>query len=136
MTAGFFKNDDEMMPYFVESMDDYPHLKIVKLKGCLDISTIQDVQAFLQHTKKKESRINKSVLLDLKQVAEVDSAAVAGFVEVLSKLKQKNFKLGLMNVPDNLRSMLQILKLENVFVIFESEKKAFSQILAWSEEWQ
>ena len=135
MPAGFFKNDNEMMPYFVESMDDYPHLKIVKLKGRLDISTIQDVQSFLQRTKKKENRINKSVLLDLKQVAEVDSAAVAGFVEVLSKLKQKNFKLGLMNVPDNLRSMLQILKLESVFVIFESEKKAFNQILAWSEEW-
>ena len=135
MPAGFFQNDKEKMPSCVEKVDDYPHLKIVKLKGYLDISTIQDVQSFLQETKKKESRINKSVLLDFKHVAEVDSAAVAGFVDVLSKLKQKNFKLGLMNIPESVRNMLQILKLENVFVIFESEKKAFSEILAWSKEW-
>ena len=37
------------MPAFVESVDDYPHLKIIKLKGRLDISTIQDVQLFLQN---------------------------------------------------------------------------------------
>ena len=123
------------MPSFVESVDDYPHLKIVRLKGRLDISTIQDVHLFLQNTKKKESGANKSVLLDLTHVAEVDSAAVAGFVQVLSDLKHKNFKLGLMNIPESLRSMLQILKLESVFAVFESEKKAFSEIIAWSKEW-
>ena len=136
MSAGFFGNSNERMPSFVESVDDYPHLKIVKLKGRLDISTIQGVQSFLQSAKKRESRVNKSILLDLTHVADVDSAAIAGFIEVLSKLKQKNFKLGLMNIPDSLRSMLQILRLENMFVIFESEKKAFSEILAWSEEWK
>ena len=135
MPTGFFQNDKEKMPPCVEKVDDYPHLRIVKLKGYLDISTIQDVQSFLQETKKKEGRINKSVLLDFKNVSEVDSAGVAGFVEMLSKLKHRNFKLGLMNVPENLRHMLQILKLENIFAIFESEKKAFNEILAWSKEW-
>ena len=123
------------MPACVESVDDYPHLKIIKLKGCLDISTTQDVQLFLQNTKKKDSRINKSVLLDLKNIVDVDSAGIAGLVKVLSRLKHKNFKLGLMNIPENLKGMLQILKLEDLFFIFESEKKAFSEILAWSEEW-
>ncbi len=136
MPTGFFQNGEEKLPSFVESVDDYPHLKIVRLKGRLDISTIQDVQAFLQNTKKKEGRVNKSVLLDLKYVADVDSAAIAGFIKVLSKLKQRNFKLGLMNIPESFKSMLQILKLENVFVIFESEKKAFREILAWSEDWK
>ena len=124
------------VPSFLESLDDYPHLKIVKLKGRLDISMIKDIQSFLQDTKKKEGRINKSILLDLTYVAEVDTAVIAGFIKVLSKLKEKNFKLGLMNIPNSLRSMLQILKLENVFAVFESEKKAFREILAWSEEWK
>jgi len=135
MRFNIFNNGKETMPAFVESVDDYPHLKIIKLKGRFDISTIQDVQLFLQNTKKNDSRINKSVLLDLKNVVDVDSAGVAGFIKVLSKLKQKNFKLGLMNIPENLSKMLQILKLENVFIIFESEKKAFNEILAWSREW-
>ena len=84
MPIDFFKNGKEKIPLFVESMDDYPHLKIVKLKGRLDISIVQEVQAFLQNTKKKESRINKSVLLDLKHVAEVDSAAIAGFAGMVA----------------------------------------------------
>ena len=135
MVFNFFKKNVSKNPPCVESVDDYPHLKIVKLKGELNISTIQEVQLFLQYTKKKESKINKSVVLDLKNVVEVDSAAVAGFIKVLSKLKQKNFKLGLMNIPETLKHMLEILKLENIFAVFESEKKAFREILAWSEEW-
>ena len=136
MSAAFFRNGNQETPAFVESVDDYPHLKIIKLKGYLDISMIKDMQLFLQNTKKKESRVNKSILLDLEHVADVDSAVIAGFIKILSKLKEKNFRLGFLNIPDSLRSMLQILRLENMFVVFESEKIAFREILAWSEEWK
>ena len=132
----FFWSKKPKIPSFVEIVEDYPHLKIVRLKGYLDVSTVSEVQYFLQAAKKTRSFLNKSVLLDLKNVARVDSAVIAGLVKVLSELKQKNFKLGLMNVPDGFKGILEILKLENVFLIFESEKIAFSEILAWSEEWE
>ena len=61
---------------------------------------------------------------------------MAGLVEVLAALKRKNFKLGLMNVPDSFKGMLEILKLENIFLIFQSESIALSEILAWSKEWK
>ena len=124
------------MPSFVESVEDYTNLKIVRLKGYLDISAVSEVQNFLKKAKKTKGFLNKSVILDLKNVAQVDSAVVAGLVKVLLELRQNNFKLGLMNVADNLKSMLQIMKLEGVFLVFESEKKAFGEILAWSQDWQ
>ena len=135
MFGNFFWKSKHTAPSFVESIEDYTHLKIIRLKGYLDASTVREVQDFLQKTKKNPAVLNKSVLLDLKNVAQVDSAVVAGLVTVLMQLKQKNFKLGLMNVPDALQGMLEVMKLENIFLVFESEKKAFSEILAWSKEW-
>ena len=132
----FFQSSKPQIPSFVESVDDYPHLKIIGLKGYLDASIVSEVQNFLQVAKKTKSFLNKSVLLDLKNVACVDSAVVAGLVEVLSALKQKHFKLGLLNIPDNMKGMLQIMKMENIFLVFESERRAFSEILAWSQEWK
>ena len=136
MFGKFFQHSKDKTPSFIESVENYTHLKIVRLKGYLDNSTVSEVQNFLQKAKKNEMLLNKSVLLDLKNVAQVDSAAVAGLVKVLDELKQKNFKLGLMNIPDSLKGMLQIMRLENIFLVFESEKKAFNEILAWSEEWE
>ena len=132
----FFKKKEPQTPSFIESIDDYTHLKIVRLKGYLDSSTMSEVQSFIRISKKKGSFLNKSVLLDLKNVAHVDSSVIAGLVRIFSELKQKKFKFGLVNVPDNLKGMLEIMKLENIFLVFESEKKAFNEILAWSEEWK
>jgi anti-anti-sigma factor len=131
-----FRKKALVLPSFVENIEDFPHLKIIKLKGYLDVGTVSEVQHFLQAAKKSKDFLNKSVLLDLRNVARVDSAVVAGLVKVLSALKQKNFKLGLMNVPDGFKGILEILRLQNVFLVFQSEKIAFSEILAWSEDWQ
>ena len=133
----FFKKPQKSEPpSFVENVDNFTHLKIVKLKGYLDSSSVPEFQRFLQTASKSGEFLNKSVLLDFKNVAHVDSAVVAGLVKVLSQMKQKNFKFGLMNVPDSLKGMLEIMRLENIFLVFESEKKALREILAWSEDWK
>ena len=136
LLGDFFYNTKGEMPSFIESVDEYPHLKIVKLKGWLDHTTVPEVQFYLKKAKKNRGVLNKNVLLDLKNVASVDTAAIAGLLQVLSELKQKNYKLGLMNVPETMRDHLKILKLDEIFLVFESENKAFREILAWSEGWQ
>lgn len=135
MFQWFSRKKESAPPPFIENIEDYPHLRIIHLKGYLNNSSIPDLAAFLRQAKEKKGMLNKSVLLDLKNVGQVDSAAIAELLKVCSSLKQKNFKLGLMNVPDGLKGMIQILKLENILLVFESERRAFSEILAWSQEW-
>ncbi len=131
----FFHNEKGQLPSFIESLDDYPHLKIVRLRGFLNLHENPEIQHFLSRAQKKGAGLNKSILLDLKNASHVDSATIAGFLSVLSKLKKKNFKLGLMNVPDALKGALEILKLDDIFIIFESEKRALTEILEWSRDW-
>ena len=89
----FFHKRKLKIPAFVEVIEDYPHLKIIRLKGYLDVSTVSEVQCFLKVAKKTKDFLNKSVLLDLKNVACVDSAVIAGlekiaFSEILAWSKE------------------------------------------------
>ena len=135
MLAEFFHNRDGRMPSFIDSVEDYPHLKIVRLKSHLDMSSIGEMNYFLKKAGKKGKVLNKSVLLDLRKVDHVDTSAVATLLEIFTDLKQKKYRLGIMNAPKALKEMFGILRLGDTFPVFESEKKAFQEILAWSEDW-
>ena len=136
MLAQFFFNEEKKWPSFIDSVEDFPHLRIVRLRGNLDTKSMGDIQSFMKKAKKKAGLFNKSVILDLRKVEHVDTAGVAHLLKVFSDLKQKKYRLGIMNVPENLRNMIGILKLDDIFLTFESEKKALKEILAWSQDWK
>ena len=123
------------LPSFIETIEDFPHLKIVHLQGNLDASTIPEFHRYLRKAEKTGFTLNKSVILDFKKVGRLDSSGVAELLNVFATLKAKKHRLGLMNVPECLRSMIDVLQLRGVFMIFESEKRAFDKILEWAEEW-
>jgi anti-anti-sigma factor len=132
----FFQNTKGEMPSFIDSMEDYPHLKMIRLKGNLDKTTIGEMRYFRDKAKKHHELLNKNILLDFRNVEHVDSAAIAELLQILKELKQKNYKLALMYVSPTLKSMLQILNLDEVLEVFDTEKKAFTAILSWSKEWK
>lgn len=130
-----FSNDDGKMPSFIHNVEDFPHLVIVTLKGPIDRNTLPEMERFIKKTKIDHTAPKKSVLLDLRKVTAVDTAAIAVLLKVLAGLKQKKFRLGLMSVPDTLKDQLEILKLDKIVTVFESHLKAFREIEEWSEEW-
>ena len=136
MLAQFFFNEEKKWPAFIDSVEDFPHLRIVRLRGNLDAKSMGDIQSFMKKAKKKAGLFNKSVILDLRKVEHVDTAGVAHLLKVFNDLKQKKYRLGIMNVPENLRNMIGILKLDDIFLTFDSEKKALKEILAWSQDWK
>ncbi len=135
MLSDFLSNDKGQLPSFSEKVSDEPHLKVVTLQGDIGHAAIQEVQDFLKKASKNHMALNKSVLLDLRKVTHVDTAAIAGLLKVLSALKQKKFRLAIMNAPDALKDQLEILRLDKIVSVLDSHKKTFSEILAWSEEW-
>jgi anti-anti-sigma factor len=122
-------------PGFIDDVDEFAHLIMVKLKGDLDYAVVPEVTRFLDRSDSGRQLTKKSVVFDLRKVEKVDTAVVAQLVVVLSKLKERNFKLGLINVPDRLQSMVQILKLDKVLKIFPTKTDAFIEIRSWSEDW-
>ena len=68
------------LPSFIEKVDDFPHLRIVKLQGEIDHHTLLEVQNYLKKIKQDDVTLSKSAVLDLRKVTRVDTAAIAGLL--------------------------------------------------------
>jgi anti-anti-sigma factor len=123
------------LPHFVERVDDFPHVKILYLKGRLDNHASVDMDKFFKDTRKNPAKLDKSVLLDFRKVDHLETAAVAQLIKALTLLKKKKYHFGMLNVSEKMRDTLEILKLENAFRIFDTKSEALEEVLKWSEEW-
>lgn len=71
-----------------------------------------------------------TVLVNLSQVAYMDSSGIATLVEGLKTAQSQKASLGLFGLTKNTRNVLELVRLDKVFRIFESEDEALRQ-LAW-----
>ena len=126
------------MPSFIRDVSDFGHVKIIRFKGSLETSVIPHLTAFFEASKqgKGPGHLDKSVLLDFKKVEHVQSATIAALLQILTALRKKGQRLALMNVPTVMVDTIEILKLKHAFIILESEKRAYEEILHWSKEWE
>ena len=69
----------------------------------------------------------RKIILNLSQVPYMDSSAVAVLVEALQKLRKSGGKLCLTNLQPRVRSLLEIARLETIFVIVASEEEAMKK---------
>lgn len=126
-----FKN----LPPFVDSVESYNNLHIIRLRGELGAPVVPQFGEFLKEAKKESKLLGKDLLIDFKDVGAVDSATVAQLLTMLSELRHKKRKLALVNISSKLRKTLEVLRLDELFVICESEREAFREILRWSDDW-
>ena len=108
----FFSGEKGDLPTFIHAVDDFPHVKIVYLKGPLDNSTSVEMDRFFKKAQKSPAHLDKNVLLDFRKVEHVDSVAIAQLLKAMTVLKNKKRHFGLFNVSEKMRSMLEILFLE------------------------
>lgn len=66
----------------------------------------------------------KKVVINLSNVAYVDSSGLATLVEALQKIKGNGGRLRLTNLSAKVKSLFEITKLEKLFEIFASEEDA------------
>lgn len=66
----------------------------------------------------------KKVVINLSNVAYVDSSGLATLVEALQKIKGGGGRLRLTNLSAKVKSLFEITKLEKLFEIFSAEEDA------------
>ena len=66
----------------------------------------------------------KKVVINLSNVAYVDSSGLATLVEALQKIKGAGGRLRLTNLSTKVKSLFEITKLEKLFEIFSTEEEA------------
>jgi len=69
-----------------------------------------------------------SVLVNMSEVAYIDSSGIATLVEGLQLSRQTKTRFGLFGLRPNARSVLGLARLDKVFVIFGNEAEALETI--------
>jgi anti-sigma B factor antagonist len=69
-----------------------------------------------------------SVLVNMSNVAYIDSSGIATLVEGLQHSRQTKTRFGLFGLRPNARSVLELARLTKVFTIFDNEEQALEKI--------
>ena len=72
-------------------------------------------------------KTNGTVLVNLTQVAYMDSSGIATLVEGLKDAQTRKANFGLFGLTKNTRNVLRLVRLDKVFRIFDSEDDALRQ---------
>lgn len=98
---------------------------IASVRGEIDLHSSPELRdallgALTEHKPKK-------IILNLSQVSYMDSSAVAVLVEALQKLRKAGGKLCLTNLQPRVKGLLEIARLDSIFVIAASEEEAMKK---------
>jgi len=119
-----FANNGETAPFSIAGVEDYPTIRIVRLRGAIDQKMVTDLERFRKWIEKRRSFKHKHVLLDFKSVTHIDTSAVAEIIQAVSELKLAHFRLGAINLNETVRSMFQLLKVEQLITFYNNESEA------------
>ena len=98
---------------------------MASLRGEIDLhnsSELRDAMfdVLLKHSPKK-------LVLDLAQVPDMDSSALAVLVEGLRNLQRVGGRIFLVNLQSRVRGLLEIARLTNVFMLVKDEQEALAR---------
>ncbi len=113
---------------YIKDVSQVGNLTIVRLSKSVTFESLSVIQKeYAEATKAKKT---KNILFDLKEVLEINSAGVAGLLDLLRYMKSHHIdgKVGLLNLSKNTESLLSISKVADAFKTYNSEKEAIEEL--------
>ena len=95
---------------------------LVAIRGEIDLHNSPELRSAILTMLSKQ--IPKRLILNLSQVPYMDSSAVAVLVEALQKLRPSGGRLMLVGLQPRVKGLLEIARLDTVFVIVPDEQQA------------
>ena len=103
------------------------NLIIVRMGGVINAETFPESQFLIDELIEKHEiykRQNLRILVDYQNVTDVDTSTVANILDRINEHEKHNHIIAFVNVPEELKSLVEIYKLEKEVLIFESEEEA------------
>jgi len=116
------------LPDEIDMLEDLGDIQIIRFKGILDKTTISEDSFWGEKFIEKNHLYSKDIIVDLKNVKHVDSAALALCLLRLQQFKKHGHKIALINVPEEFRRLAEIEKVSLDISIFDSEAKALAAL--------
>ena len=123
------KTADAPAPAWIKSIEERKTLRILRVKGRIDVAALGESssQRALQARQQKGFEY-KHLLLDFADVTYIDSSAVAALLLTLRDYQKAHHKLGVINLGEEPRNMLQIAKVDRLFLSYETEAQALKDL--------
>ena len=128
MTTLSFNSINLLHLPFIDTFEEVRNVRILRFKGTIDSKIVPEILKIKDQIEKQGDINKNNVIVDFKKVTNVDSAAIAVLLIRLSELKRHNKKLGLINVTEQLKILLDIFKTGELFIIFDSEEAALESL--------
>jgi anti-sigma B factor antagonist len=112
-------------PELVQRLRRQGDAVIASLVGEIDLHNSPQVRAALLETLNREKP--KRLILNLAGVPYMDSSAIAVLVESLQKLRKTGGKIYLTNLQPRVKGLLEIARLDAIFIIAASEEEAMTK---------
>jgi len=119
---------DGSLPDEIDMVEDLGDIQIIRFKGVLDKTTIAQESFWGERYIEDHQLYSRDIIVDLKKVEHVDSAALALCLMRLSQFKKHGHKIALINVPEEFRRLAEIDKVSQEVMIYESEAKALAAL--------
>ena len=119
-----FSDGGDTAPISISSVEDYPSIRIVRLRGPIDRTTVTELERFRKWVAKHPGFKHKHVILDFKSVTHMDTSAVAEMLQAVSELKSAHFRLGAIHLSETFSGMLEVLKVDKWITIFKDQSEA------------
>lgn len=103
------------------SIENKDEISIVRVNGEITFSTSGDLRKKLLELVDKGS---KKIILNIGGVDYIDSSGMATMVEILQKIKSEGGHLVLCKVKDKVKDILEMVKLRDLFEMFDTEEEA------------
>ena len=123
-----FKKHRDKTPPYLERIDELEKLDIVRLKGRIEHTMIPMIESRIQENRRAGSKIEKNILLDYSKVVDVDSATIAFHLVHLREYEAQGFKVGFIQIIDEMRSLVDIFNEEKAFRVYASEEEAVREL--------
>ncbi|MBN1897565.1 MAG: STAS domain-containing protein [Spirochaetes bacterium] len=92
---------------------------ILAISGSLDLNNIKPVKEIFEDEIKKGT---KYVVIDMKELAYIDSSGIGSFIGLMSKLRQIGGQVILMNMSPEIERIFSMTKLLAFFKVFKTEQ--------------
>ena len=112
-------------PELVKGLRRQGDAVIASLVGEIDLHNSPQVRSVLLDTLNREKP--KRLILNLAGVPYMDSSAIAVLVESLQKIRKSGGKIYLTNLQPRVKGLLEIARLDAIFVITGSEEEAMTK---------
>jgi anti-sigma B factor antagonist len=98
---------------------------IASVRGEIDLHNSPELRTAMLEVLMKSQP--KKVILNLAQVPYMDSSAIAVLVETLQKLRKFGGKLYLTNLQPRVKGLLEIARLDSIFVLAKDDAEALAK---------